>query len=85
MKDQYGRCIYIGDIITYPTRKGSKVYVNTAVVLNISEQHLCIQRYDVNKYTKGRYTTLQNVHLCTVVTDVVSDKIKHIIFGGCYE
>ena len=36
-KDQYGRLIKIGDVITYPGRSGSSLWMNTAVVYDITE------------------------------------------------
>jgi hypothetical protein len=87
--DSLGREIKVGDIVTYPVRYSSSMYIRFAKILSIkyvkSEGYDEIypilnvltvnKRYNTENSVRGKKTRIQCYKRTTVITDVQSDDI----------
>lgn len=88
--DSLGREIKVGDIVTYPVRYSSSMYIRFAKILSIKyvKSKWCDElspilkvltvntRYGAENSVRGKKTQIQRYDQVTVITDVQSDNIK---------
>lgn len=52
MYDALGRIIEVDDIVTYPVRQGSHMWINAGVVAEINDSHILVGRFNGSKDVK---------------------------------
>lgn len=58
--DFFGRAVQVDDVIAYPQRQGSNLWMETGKVLAVEAEKLSIRK------SNGRKTKIRNVRLCIV-------------------
>ncbi len=64
MIDVLGRIIGEGDVVTYPVRQGSYLWVNAGRVLSVESDHIRVLKYEEGE---GRVVSVRNTENVTIV------------------
>lgn len=83
MIDVLGRTIGVGDLLSYPVRQGSDLWVNVGRVLSVEDGSIRVMKYEDGE---GRVVVIRNTRNATIVqrNELFDDFVcvAESIYGG---